>query len=473
MKAKKFTEAGLLYFIATLFNKGIGFVTVPIFSRILSTSDYGTITTFNSWVSMASVVMSLALYMSIRASFIDFSEKERPKFLSVVITFTCMIFVISMIIGALAIIMIPNNVNIALVFLCLVQSFGLALVNDYSYYLMMRYEYKARTALMVLPGLISVIISIIVILFVIDDHLYLGRIVPTTIVHAIVAVIVLIAVFSKAKPQLNFKYLKYGLIISLPLVLHSIALQILSQSDRVMITSLRNAAETGIYSLVYNLGMISTVITSSLDGIWIPWFTEKLKNRKIKEINTLVMDYVHLMTYAMVGLILVSVEVLKIFADHRYWVGVNIIPPIVLANYIIFMYTLYVNIEHFHKKTPYITVNTLIAAAINLGLNFIFIPKYGYVAAAYTTLVAYIIAFILHARYAKKIEPELYPLKMFISPLFQILVFTGIYYATLDLWIIRWGILVLYLVAILFKERFRIGILIPRIADKCSFFRKN
>ena len=346
-------------------------------------------------------------------------------------------------------------------------------MNDYSYYLMMRYEYKARTALMVLPGLISVIISIIVILFVIDDHLYLGRIVPTTIVHAIVAVIVLIAVFSKAKPQLNFKYLKYGLIISLPLVLHSIALQILSQSDRVMITSLRNAAETGIYSLVYNLGMISTVITSSLDGIWIPWFTEKLKNRKIKEINTLVMDYVHLMTYAMVGLILVSVEVLKIFADHRYWVGVNIIPPIVLANYIIFMYTLYVNIEHFHKKTPYITVNTLIAAAINLGLNFIFIPKYGYVAAAYTTLVAYIIAFILHARYAKKIEPELYPLKMFISPLLQILVFTGIYYATLDLWIIRWGILVLYLVAILFKERFRIGILIPRIADKCSFFRKN
>ena len=429
MKAKKFTEAGLLYFIATLFNKGIGFVTVPIFSRILSTSDYGTITTFNSWVSMASVVMSLALYMSIRASFIDFSEKERPKFLSVVITFTCMIFVISMIIGALAIIMIPNNVNIALVFLCLVQSFGLALVNDYSYYLMMRYEYKARTALMVLPGLISVIISIIVILFVIDDHLYLGRIVPTTIVHAIVAVIVLIAVFSKAKPQLNFKYLKYGLIISLPLVLHSIALQILSQSDRVMITSLRNAAETGIYSLVYNLGMISTVITSSLDGIWIPWFTEKLKNRKIKEINTLVMDYVHLMTYAMVGLILVSVEVLKIFADHRYWVGVNIIPPIVLANYIIFMYTLYVNIEHFHKKTPYITVNTLIAAAINLGLNFIFIPKYGYVAAAYTTLVAYIIAFILHARYAKKIEPELYPLKMFISPLLQILVFTGFYFA--------------------------------------------
>lgn len=107
------------------------------------------------------------------------------------------------------------------------------------------------------------------------------------------------AVYSKTKPELNLDYLKYGLKIALPLVLHSIALQILSQSDRVMITSLRNAAETGVYSLVYNLSMIATVITTSLDGIWVPWFTGKLKERKIREINVLAMDYVHLMTYAM------------------------------------------------------------------------------------------------------------------------------------------------------------------------------
>jgi len=105
-----------------------------------------------------------------------------------------------------------------------------------------------------------------------------------------------------------------------------------------MITSLRNAAETGVYSLVYNLSMIATVITTSLDGIWVPWFTGKLKERKIREINVLAMDYVHLMTYAMVALILVGPEILKIFADQRYWEGMSIIPPIALANYMIFMY---------------------------------------------------------------------------------------------------------------------------------------
>lgn len=358
-------------------------------------------------------------------------------------------------------------------YVCIIQSFGYALINDYSYYLMMRYRYKFRAALMVLPGLISVVLSIFAILFILKDNLYLGRIVPTTAVYGIFAIVVLMAVYSKTKPELNLDYLKYGLKIALPLVLHSIALQILSQSDRVMITSLRNAAETGVYSLVYNLSMIATVITTSLDGIWVPWFTGKLKERKIREINVLAMDYVHLMTYAMVALILVGPEILKIFADQRYWEGMSIIPPIALANYMIFMYTMYVYIEHYYKKTVYITKNTLIAAGLNVILNFILIPKYGYVAAAYTTLASYFVAFILHSRYAKKIEPDIYPLKMFALPLLHVGGAIILYYPLLNFWTLRWGILFVYLIIVLIKERFRIGTLVPVLAEKCSFFKEK
>lgn len=473
LKKKDFAEAGALYFIATLFNKGIGFVTVPIFSRILTTSDYGTVTTFNSWVSMISVFISLALYNAVRNSFVDMDDKERPHFLSTIITFTGLVFLTVMGVCVVATVFVPRNINTALIFMCIIQSFGYALINDYSYYLMMRYRYKFRAALMVLPGLISVVLSIFAILFILKDNLYLGRIVPTTAVYGIFAIVVLMAVYSKTKPELNLDYLKYGLKIALPLVLHSIALQILSQSDRVMITSLRNAAETGVYSLVYNLSMIATVITTSLDGIWVPWFTGKLKERKIREINVLAMDYVHLMTYAMVALILVGPEILKIFADQRYWEGMSIIPPIALANYMIFMYTMYVYIEHYYKKTVYITKNTLIAAGLNVILNFILIPKYGYVAAAYTTLVSYFVAFILHSRYAKKIEPDIYPLKMFALPLLHVGGAIILYYPLLNFWTLRWGILFVYLIIVLIKERFRIGTLVPVLAEKCSFFKEK
>lgn len=212
---------------------------------------------------------------------------------------------------------------------------------------------------------------------------------------------------------------------------------------------------------------------TSLDGIWVPWFTGKLKERKIREINVLAMDYVHLMTYAMVALILVGPEILKIFADQRYWEGMSIIPPIALANYMIFMYTMYVYIEHYYKKTVYITKNTLIAAGLNVILNFILIPKYGYVAAAYTTLASYFVAFILHSRYAKKIEPDIYPLKMFALPLLHVGGAIILYYPLLNFWTLRWGILFVYLIIVLIKERFRIGTLVPVLAEKCSFFKEK
>ena len=96
--------------------------------------------------------------------------------------------------------------------------------------------------------------------------------------------------------------------------------------------------------------MIATVITTSLDGVWVPWFTERLKNREIKSINDLAVDYINLMTYAMVGVMLVGPEVVKLLASSKYWEGISIIPPVVLANYIIFAYTLYVNIEHYYSK---------------------------------------------------------------------------------------------------------------------------
>lgn len=188
---------------------------------------------------------------------------------------------------------------------------------------------------------------------------------------------------------------------------------------------------------------------------------------------TYAMDYVHLMTYAMVALILVGPEILKIFADQRYWEGMSIIPPIALANYMIFMYTMYVYIEHYYKKTVYITKNTLIAAGLNVILNFILIPKYGYVAAAYTTLASYFVAFILHSRYAKKIEPDIYPLKMFALPLLHVGGAIILYYPLLNFWTLRWGILFVYLIIVLIKERFRIGTLVPVLAEKCSFFKEK
>ena len=191
-----------------------------------------------------------------------------------------------------------------------------------------------------------------------------------------------------------------------------------------------------------------------------------MKESDNKNINVVAKDYIHLMTYMMVGVILVGPEIVKILASKIYWEGIIIIPPVVLANFVIFAYTLYVNIEHYHKKTIYITFNTIIAAGTNIILNFILIPKYGYIAAAYTTLISYLIAFLLHSRYAKKLESTLYPLKVFLVPFFHLLVAIVLFYVFIENYWVRWIFVIIYALAILCIEKNRMVAYFPSLRYK-------
>ena len=110
-----------------------------------------------------------------------------------------------------------------------------------------------------MPNLLSTIASIFAILFIVKEKLYLGRIVPTAIINILFGIWITILIYKRSQNIFNKKYINYGLKISLPLVLHGIALNILSQLDRTMITWLADASQTGIYSLVYNFSMLATV----------------------------------------------------------------------------------------------------------------------------------------------------------------------------------------------------------------------
>ena len=80
-------KASTYYLIGTFFNKGMSFLTVPIFTRLLSTYDYGIVNTYTSWSGIISVVFGFAIYMGIRAAFID-HEDVIDDFMSVCNTFT-------------------------------------------------------------------------------------------------------------------------------------------------------------------------------------------------------------------------------------------------------------------------------------------------------------------------------------------------------------------------------------------------
>jgi O-antigen/teichoic acid export membrane protein len=318
---------------------------------------------------------------------------------------------------------------------------------------MMKNQYKKRTFLVTIPHILISVLSVIGIV-ILKDYKYMGRIIPYVLVTAIVSSMFLISTFIKGKKMINIEYWKYGLTLSIPLVLHGVSMTILAHSDKIMITKIVGADQTGIYSLIYNLSMLVTVFSASLDGVWIPWFTRSMQSNNVITINKNVKRYIEIMIIVVCGLLLVSPEIIKILADKAYWVGMKMIPPIILASFIMYLYTIEVHIEYYYKATKSIAFNTCTAAGVNLLLNIIFIPTFGAIAAAYTTLFAYFVSFIMHYKKARKLDNRIISFNNYIVPILVASLAAVLMYVLLDYFLVRWILtIVAFLIYIMFAYK--------------------
>lgn len=411
-------KVGIFYIFGMLFNKGIAFLTIPIFTRILSQNDYGVINVYTSYTNIFVVLVGLSLPLGIRAAFKEY-EKHTQSFLHSINLLVAFIFLIEI----LLIFMVKFLLDIELYIylpLVMIESFSRAIFNNYIMYLQMEVSYKLKTLLSVLLGLVSTTASILCILFLFEQEKYLGKIYSSVIVSLIFAILIII----KNKSKFNINYCKFAFKLCLPLVFHGLSLIILAQSDRLIINHYIGSAETGKYSLIYNLSMVLLAFSAALEGAWIPQFTKYLKERKIENINKMMKNVTYIITFFILIVMLMSPEVLKIMAPKEYWDATMMIPPILSSYFFIYVYTLYINVEHYHLVTKKIAKLTLIVALVNICLNVMLIPKYGGVGAAYATLFSYFISLILHKKEALKLERDLFPSKLFIVP--GILIFLSI-----------------------------------------------
>ena len=341
-----------------------------------------------------------------------------------------------------------------LLIFCFFQAFSNGKINMMISKFMMEEKAVKRTVLQVFPNLIAAILSVILVCNM-DRNKEYGRIIPMCLSSIIFGVSIFIWYLIRRRKYVNCKYWKYGLAISIPLIFHGLSVNILSSSDRMILTAICDASETGVYSVVYNFGMLATVITASIEGIWIPFFTKKMISGEKDIINKMSKHYVSICTFLFCGLIIIAPEVLVIFASEKYRNGISLIVPIVLASYFQYLYSLAVNTELYYKKTKIIAFNTMFAAGINLVLNFIFIPQYGAFAAAFTTVVAYTVSFGIHFCYCKRMDGSLFPVKMYIPPIMLMVITILFQNCTINFPMVRWivGIFLLMICFILYCYR--------------------
>lgn len=181
---------------------------------------------------------------------------------------------------------------------------------------------------------------------------------------------------------------------SLPLAIGNLAAWILSLSDRYILEVFRGAQEVGIYSASYDIADRSIRVIVSLflmasGPISIHIWEKEAEARSKEFMSNVTRYYLIACVPAAIGLSALSRPIIRVMTGTVYYEGYRIVPFVVLGILLLGLQERFQSGFLFHKKTVLIAYGMLLSGVLNLLLNLLFVPRYGYYAAAITTLVSY------------------------------------------------------------------------------------
>jgi len=427
MSDGKSLKAGIWYTASNFLVKSISFITMPIFTRILTKNEIGIFSVASTWISLLTVIISLNLYDTVILARYDYKDdKEYKQYLSTITllgTFVGILFyVIISFFGDLAASLTGMPlyaVHIVLIYVIFSPCTSIILAKYRT-----EMQYGKTVVISLLTALSSAIVSILLVL-IWEDKLQ-GRFVGTYIPGILINVIIFFALVGKGK-TFKISYCRYALPLGLPLIIHYLSGTLMGFSDRIMIQKMCGNEDVAIYTLAYTCAMFVDIMRNSLNSAWDPWVFERLNSRKTDDINTYSKYYLGFFLLLCTYVMLLAPELLLIFGGKSYLAARFVVPPVVVGYIFCMIYSLFSCLERYAKQQKKFALITFICALTNIVLNFVLIPIFGYIAAAYTTLVSYMLSSALHYLHAKKIGlSEIYDIKMILRIIGLSIVIAGV-----------------------------------------------
>lgn len=397
-------RASLWFVVCSVIQNGCKFLSMPFLVRLLTTEEYGVYSVFLSWTSILSIFTSLNLHAGVCNNAMHKYPNRRNAYISasqsLAITVTTVIFVFYLPLSHL----IDREVLglehgfVLLIFLQLLFTEGFQLWTTRQ-----RYEYK-YVPLLCCTALLSLSYTIIPLVsaFLVPADRRLAVVIGTGVaIQVLFGCGFIFYNYIKSRRFLIWEFWRYSLRFNLPLIPHYLSNVILGQADRVMIKKYVGASEAGIYSLVYTVSLAASIITGAVNNAIIPYTYEKMKKRSYADLQVLANVLLALIGGVVVILSALAPEIIQIIATDEYYDAIRLVPVIAVSVYFIFLYSLFGNIEFYFEANRFIAIASATAAGANIILNLMFIPKFGYYAAGYTTLFCYMLLSVAHGLFMR------------------------------------------------------------------------
>ena len=397
---KKFLKHSFIYGTGALLSKIVGFLMIPLYTRYLTTSDYGVL----ELLDLTSTIVSIFISMRIGSAVIRFyydsiDELEQKKVVSTayMATFVSALLVIlfSQIFSIrLSSLIFDTNVYdkyFKLVFMAT----ALSLISSVpEAYLMARKQSIFYTIISLMTLSSYLIFNIYFIVFL--KMGILGILYSSVITKIFNSSVLSFYCITKNSLFFSFTKFKSMLKFSLPLIPANVGTFILNYADRFILQKLATTAEVGIYALGYKFGyMLPVLVMGPINMIWVPQMFELASKSDKKTIEKMFTYIMLILIFCGLGLILLTKDAIRIMATPPFYPAYKVVSFVVLGYIFRGMASFFWDGIMIAKKTIYIGISVFISALSNILLNILLIPQFRAMGAAYSTAISFFIMFVL------------------------------------------------------------------------------
>jgi O-antigen/teichoic acid export membrane protein len=410
---RKLLSQSVVYGLGAYSTRVLGFFLIPVYTRYLIPADYGILGLANMAANFLFIVLNLGQSTAFFRSYYDFDDEEGRKTVittSLVLTLmTCVPLCALLILFAdpLGDLVFGDRSHANLfVLVCLGAAANVFLRIPFA---VLRAKEKAgRYAMLsLLRGLLAMVMALTL---VVGFGAGVAGVVWSQFASQALFLLFLLPsivwgvrwTFSRS---VSGQLMSFGL----PLVLAGLSTFVLNLSARYFLKHYGSLHEVGIYSLAYNFGEILVLLVTALRMAYVPFIMTNMKSPHAPQLYARVITY-YVVTMGLVtlGVSLLAHEVIAIMAAPSYREAAAVIPVVALAQFfhgLAFVAPIGIAI----KRRPILrSASVFIAAAVSLGLNFLWIPAHGMMGAAWATAVS----FSVEAMFLTGISLRLYPLPL-------------------------------------------------------------
>lgn len=440
-------KASFWFLVSAFLQKGIQVISTPVFTRLLTTAEYGQYNIFNSWLGILTVCVSLNLSAGVYARGLVKFKSDRAVFSSSLQGLSLLLVVLWSIVY-FAFLTFWNDLfslttaQMSFMFLII---WSTAAFGFWSRDQREDFKYRNLVIATIVMALAKPLLGIV--LVVLADDKVTAWIFSLAVVEVVVCAIPFWSQIHEGKKFFSAKYWKHALMFNIPLIPHYLSTTVLNSADRIMIGKMVDEASAGIYGLAYSISLVMTMFNTALLQTIEPWLYRKIHERRIADIAKVA--YPAFIVIAALNLFLIALapEAVAIFAPAEYYDAIWVIPPVAMSVFFMFSYSFFAVFEFYYEKTKLVATATCMGALLNVFLNYFFIRIFGYYAAGYTTLFCYIVYAAFHFIFMRMVckqyldNAQPYSAKLYVCIAGTFIAAGFIFLASYSYWILRYALL--------------------------------